>query len=77
MGLFGNSSDPTVEMEKIKLGTTFSLMRIIDWETGVILYTETTRDGYTSVPFEETTISRSDAPQEVKEYLGREASTDS
>lgn len=46
-----------------------NLIRIIDWETQVVLYTDTTRDGYTSVPFSETDIGIDDAPAEIRREL--------
>jgi hypothetical protein len=46
-----------------------NLIRIIDWETQVILYTDTTRDGYTSVSFDDADIDIDDAPPEIKQAL--------
>jgi hypothetical protein len=71
MGLFdsGSENNPAIEVEKINLGTTYNLMRIIDWELEVVLYTDTTREGYTSVSFEEANISQEDAPDKIRMYL--------
>jgi hypothetical protein len=70
MGLFDTpDGSPAVEMEKISVAKTMNLIRIIDWETEVVIYTDTTREGYTSQPFENTSVSPSDAPETVKQYL--------
>jgi hypothetical protein len=74
MGLFSSNSEnnPAVQVEKIDVATTMNLVRIIDWELEVVLYTDTTREGYTSVPFNETRVDPEDAPRNIKEYLESE-----
>ncbi|CCC41948.1 hypothetical protein [Haloquadratum walsbyi] len=72
MGLLDNfTGDDTelIDVQKYDVSTTMNLMRIIDWEAQVILYTDTTREGYTSVPFSEANISADDAPENVKRIL--------
>jgi hypothetical protein len=71
MGLFDADTEknPAIEVEKISLLKTYNLMQIIDWQMEVVLYTDTTRDGYTSVPFQEANISKEDAPDEIRQYL--------
>lgn len=59
MGLLSGSDD-NIEYDKFDVGRSMKLMRIIDKETGVVLYTDTTREGYTSVPISETTITLDD-----------------
>jgi|APHM01.1.fsa_nt_gi hypothetical protein len=58
-----------IEVQKFNVLSTMNLIRIIDWEAQVILYTDTTREGYTSVPFSEANISAEDAPENVKQIL--------
>ena len=72
--MFSDSSrdTPAVEMEKISVAKTMNLIRIVDWEAGVVMYTDTTRDGYTSQPLHETNIDPEDAPDSVKEFLDRD-----
>ena len=74
MGLFSSNSEnnPAVQVEKINIAKTMKLIRIIDWELEVVLYTDTTREGYTSVPFNETRVDPEDAPRNIKEYLESE-----
>ena len=74
MGLFSSNSEnnPAVQVEKIDVAKTMKLIRIIDWELEVVLYTDTTREGYTSVPFNETRVDPEDAPRNIKEYLESE-----
>ncbi|WP_276997397.1 hypothetical protein [Haloquadratum walsbyi] len=74
MGLFSSNSEnnPAVQVEKINVAKTMKLIRIIDWELEVVLYTDTTREGYTSVPFNETRVDPEDAPRNIKEYLESE-----
>lgn len=72
MGLLDNfTGDDTelIDVQKYDVSTTMNLIRIIDWEAQVILYTDTTREGYTSVPFSEANISADDAPENVKRIL--------
>jgi len=71
MGLFdtGTEKNPAIEVEKVSLGKTYNLMRVIDWEMEVVLYTDTTREGYTSVSFQEANISKEDAPDHIKKHL--------
>jgi hypothetical protein len=71
MGLFsGDTSDSDhIQVEKYSVASTMNLIRIIDWETQVILYTDTTREGYTSVPFSDADIDIDDAPSNIKQAL--------
>lgn len=73
MGLFGGDNDTSdfVQHEKIKLGTLNTLIRIIDWEAKVVIYRDTSKDGYTSVPLSQTDISVDDAPDEIQRALER------
>jgi hypothetical protein len=59
-------SDPeeetTIVYDKFKIGNNLKLMRFVDYEAGVVLYTDSTRDGYTSVQLSDT-----DLPEEPPE----------
>lgn len=75
MGIFENiTGDETelIEIQKYDIATTMKLIRIIDWETQIVLYTDTSREGYTSVPFSEADISMEDAPENVTKILNKQ-----
>ena len=71
MGILSGDAAETelIQVEKYNVAKSMNLIRIIDWQAQVILYTDTTRDGYTSVPFGETDISIDDAPPKVVDEL--------
>lgn len=71
MGLLSTdaSDSDLIQVEKYNVAKSMNLLRIIDWQAQVILYTDTTREGYTSVPFSETNIDIDDAPPKVREAL--------
>lgn len=60
MGLLSGDSDENVIVDKFEVGRSMKLIRIVDREAGVVLYTDTTRDGYTSIPLSETDIQIED-----------------
>lgn len=52
-----SGTDENVVYDKFDVGRSMKLIRMVDKEAGMVLYTDTTRDGYTSVPISATNLS--------------------
>lgn len=74
MGLFDSGTDSDlVKVEKFDLALNNKLLRIIDWEAQVVIYTDTSYDSYTSIPLSETDINIEDAPAEIRNEAENES----